>query len=524
MPRVTVNKIIWDETDWINGLHPQYKTSLTDTPLTKMSNKLIAQSSFDPYRHLGYLSPGFDPTDATNVAEIDDLILNGVVGYESSTGYAYLITQGTDLHQMTLSTSTISDSSPWPHTISGSGAETGSDVITYRIGTTNYLFYSWNDSGAAWDVGRYSLDGSTFDDDFLSTTPAGSITFSGNDKPHPMVVGADDILYVGDGNKLHALDGGTGANGTAHDSVLTLPEGYRITSFARLPEYLVVFAYLEPKSGSTTSTFDRSVAQAFFWNYLDLDPTYVYELDDNAVTAAFEFKGTVGCFTQGRLVRTDGENRFSRMKLFNGNTFDSVQEFIGNAPVHGGVNVVGDVIQWNSDGILHQYGSPYEGMPIVLNKIGAGGGSNSGLCKTFSSTGTFMSSGTETSGGLQRFFNNFASSTTFATTAAEPVFSDGKVGKVKSVTVFFAKTSSGGRTLTLTLQDTITGTEQVVNAVQTIDADNMVKRVTYDTSGNQLLRFDALRLIGQYFAGGGDSDAPILRRVEVEYETINTKR
>src|SRR5262245_25694862 len=91
-------------------------------------------------------------------------------------------------------TTVVSDAT-WPHTIDKAAvtAEDGEDVEEYRGG----YFYSYNHSGSAGDVGRY--DGSaTFDDDYLSTVPTGAGALAGG-VPHPMIVGGDDTLYIGNG-------------------------------------------------------------------------------------------------------------------------------------------------------------------------------------------------------------------------------------------------------------------------------------------------------------------------------------
>jgi len=529
MPKIVGgNKIIFDQEDFLNGLHQQYGTSLTATPYGKTGNKLVAASAFNPYRFMGYAAPGYLATDVTNVSAITDKIMDGCVGYESGVAAGYLIGANNLLHKLTISTNTIANSGVWPHTIVGTGAETGSDVINYTIGSTRYIFYSFNDSGAAWDIGRYSLDGATFDDNWFTTVPAGFFATSGNTEPHPMIVGADDVLYIGDGNKVHGFDGGVSATGTVIEDALTLPAGYRIVGFARVPNFLQVFAFFNGSGASSANTFTRSVAQVFEWNYSDADPTRVYELDDNAVTAPFEYKGMTGCFTQGRRSGPESANRYSKIKLFNGANFVTVQEFIGNAPIKGGVDILNDIIQFNSDGILHQYGSPYEGLPIGLNKTGAGASTgtstNSGFCRTLDpDQGVLMSTGASTSGGLQRFQSNYALAANFVTSVAEPEFPEGKVGKVKSVTVYHGKTSSGGNSLTLSLQDTINGTSQIVDTITTVTASTMVKKYTVKTNSGEMPRFDCLRLVGQWASGVASTDAPIIRRVVVEFEATDLK-
>ena len=55
--------------------------------------------------------------------------------------------------------------------------------------------------------------------------------------PHPMMVGDDDILYIGSGNYVHAYDGATGANGTFIQRFSLSPAGFVVKSFAKIENY-----------------------------------------------------------------------------------------------------------------------------------------------------------------------------------------------------------------------------------------------------------------------------------------------
>src|SRR3990167_5241781 len=339
MPKISQNStggvIRFDANDFLSNLYPQYQTSVNAAP-GYISNQILVETAFNPFRYLGYAAPGFNPTDLTTVSVMTGLGRNVTVASESSTDYAYVICDNERINRIDIVKKTFSNAGSWPHTITGAGAITGNDVITYNenIGSTSTpcVLYSYNDAGGAWNIGLFNTSSGAFDADWFTTIPATPITPAGKTKPHPMVIGSDDILYVGDGNKLHALDGATGANGTVEDTVLLLPYGYIITSFAKTPDYLVVFAYYSPSTVTVNPNTDTSAkAIAVFWNYLDQDPTYVVPLNDSAVTAGFEYQGSIGCFTQGAKPVQEGENRYSKLKLFNGSTFDTIQQFIGNA-------------------------------------------------------------------------------------------------------------------------------------------------------------------------------------------------
>lgn len=62
--------------------------------------------------------------------------------------------------------------------------------------------------------------------------------------PHPMVVGDDDLLYIGDGPRLHAFDGSYASDddGKFYNSVLTIPGTYYIKAFQKYKDFLLIFA------------------------------------------------------------------------------------------------------------------------------------------------------------------------------------------------------------------------------------------------------------------------------------------
>ncbi len=90
----------------------------------------------------------------------------------------------------------------WPHTIGDvAHSKDGEDIVEYH----NYIFYSYDHASGSGDVGRYDIANETFDDDYMSTVPttAGTLTYG---VPHPLLVGGDDILYIGNGYKVSTFN------------------------------------------------------------------------------------------------------------------------------------------------------------------------------------------------------------------------------------------------------------------------------------------------------------------------------
>lgn len=532
MPSITSTQIIWDYNDWLSGLNKQYVAGLTDVPIPLAGNGLSSATKMNPFRFFGYAAPGFDSTDLTNVSLVSSVIRNVTLGAESSTNYGYLVGSDNKLYRLDISSKTLTNNASWPHSTSGVGTVTGSDIIAYTSnvsGTkTPCIFYSWNDSGGSWNIGRFRTDTGVFDDDFMSTVPATPLSPSGNNKPHAMIIGADDLLYVWDGNVLSAYDGSTGADGTFYQAVMTVPNGYIGTCFAPIDTgnpFLSCFAYYSPSGNSVTPDFTSSgYATAFFYDYLDLDPVRAVPLNDRIVTEAFAWKGTIGCFTEGNNLVNDGANRFTRLKIFDGSKFETVLTQIGNAPTHGGCDIVGDSIQWSADGTLFSYGSPFDGMESRFNRIGAGLGTSNGVLRTIGGVSGFqlISTGSTTSGGLQYMkASTFAGNASLTSTPALPVFDVGQTGKLRSVRVEFARSADSGRDFSLYMLAGDSDTCLIISALTTVDSTNLQKEYYFDTSGNPLFVFNELRCIAQWGGGIAETDAPILKRIVATYEKTN---
>lgn len=537
MPKLVGKNIVrFDANDFLAGLYEQYQTSISANP-GYINNGLLVSSNFNPYRALGYAAPGFNPTDLTTVSVMTGLGRNITTASESSVEYGYILCANDRLNRLVLSTNTFSNAGSWPHTIAGGAAsEEGDDCITYDIGVasvrTQAVLYSWNDVGSTtWNIGIFNTSAGTFDDDWLTTVPlepdGTNYATSGSTKPHPMIVGADDVLYIGDGNKLHGYDGAVGATGTFYDSVLTLPSSFIIKAFAKLSNYLVIFGYYSPTGNVYATPSGATRSAAFFYDYISQDPTYNIPITGGAVTAAFEYNSTVGCFTQGTPpIQNGSEDRNGSIRIWNGSEFELKRQFIGNAPAKGGVDVVGNSIQWNSDGIIHCYGAPLLGAPDGLNKLATGGGTSLGFLRTVGSVSGYqvMSSGTTTSGGAQYIkVSTFAPSASIQTSTFAPVLEPGTIARVVNVGITFSTTASAGRAMSAYLVKDNGQTSQFITDIATITNATLSSNYMESVSGADFGTFRELSLSLQWSANAGETSAPIVRNVDVEFEITNLK-
>jgi len=393
MPELITNKtggqLVYNHKDWLAGISPKGQNSI-------IGGGNYSAQSVDPLSVLGVLAPGRLPTNVTNVSVVTGVLKNIIV--HNSKGYS-ISTDGKIIEMDNLTNGALTSPAKQTITPHGHSACVGHDIITYYVGTTKYAFYSWSDNTDG-DVGRYNLD-ATFDDDFMSTVPASAAALGNG--VHPMEIGHDDILYIGDGNVLKAFDGQTGANGTFISTglgSLTLPLGYKITSIRKVDfgiPSLAIFAY----KSTGSDAYEKSDAKMFLWDYLSLDPYKIVDIDDYYVNSAAIWNGTPICFTRGQ--RNQATSSYlSKLKIFDGAKFKTVCTFNDDLPINGGIQTDEKFVSWNSSGKLYTFGSPMDGVNNALHHITTGDGTTSGLLSSVTGGLQVMSSGTTTSGGLQQ--------------------------------------------------------------------------------------------------------------------------
>lgn len=499
--------IRWDGDDWLKGLIPQFSTSgFSRMTAAKGFTNTVA---IDPLRFPGYLAPGKNTTVYTNNSVIDATLVGGV--NNGSTAY---VLGGAKLHSVNLTNNTIT--SPAFHTITGTGAHSGhttfvgSDTILYYVGTVKYLFFSYNDATDG-DIGRFDLS-STFVDNYLSGTAASGAVLTNN--PHPLVVGTDDVLYIGNGNILSGFNGQSGATGTYIASKLVLPKDYIITSFSKVGNFLVIYAYKNTIGGS----FYSGESTAFFWDYLKADPTYAIPLQGSYVTGGFNYQGVAGCFVQGGSTNLDN-SKSSRLMLYDGVGFKPVTQFPENIPAHNGVFVTDNVIYWNAAGVIYRYGSPHIGFPEALNKISLIGNS-SGLLRNFVSN-QITGSG---SASLVFLDDGFNASSEFYTPFVTLQCPEEMRAKVRAVKVYwYGIPESNCNSFTLRLRTGVSNTETILDtktSISTTPIGSGISEIFRLSSTNTPLPFfEFINVYGSWTAGSSATALPLIpEAIEVYFE------
>src|SRR3990167_456851 len=508
-------------------------STINYSKIGKGAERLVA---VNPYLNsLGALQPGLLGTVLTDAyVQVLTTIINAVVERTGANVKYWLLEVGSatndaQIHLISASSPaapyTISTTAPFPYKIGdGTGAHAhadflGEDIITFNIDGTEYIFYSYNDATDG-DVGRVGIapaNDAAFTDNWFDNSTGGEAL--NKNAPHPMIVGDDQKLYIADlavtgtlAKLWQVSDAGIIASFTT-----IVPRNYVIRSFTKTPTHLVIFAN-KIKASATAST-ERGEAIALFWDYAAPVASYFYRLNDNEVTCGFNWNGIIGCFTTGRIAEFANTGYRSKLQILEGGRFVPKFNFSEAAPIHGGWDIVNNMLCWNSNGVVYSYGSPYPDYPAVVNKIAqivSGGATASGFLKALNGLEIYISTGSGTNNEVFKQATTFYATSAWRGIPAEPLFPPKTQGKVDYVEIGFFGSAASGRTITITLDfDYGNSTKTVLNAVGTITAGKQILYRSSDSSGGSFPPFSAIKPIVSWAAGSGSSATPKISFIKI---------
>lgn len=515
MPKIdTKNKVITYDWDDIKDGYT------VDSPGTQGSVSVVGNGytygqNFDPYRNPGYFTPNVIINEPTNSNLVTGILTDGAV---KDASYAYFVSADGKIFKYSYTLNEIINSSPFPHTIAH-GAHTGETgdsaiIYTHNSGGTlsKSLFYSFRD-GTDWDVGCFKGFAGTPDDDYMSTVPATPLGTTatdltyGKDYPHPMIIGADDNLYIGSGRYLHSYNGLNGNDGTFEANVLTLPAGFVITCFEKTPTELLIGGFY---SASTAFATEGGQAYLYSYNYIDQDITSEFKINDSYLASIGTWNGYIFAVTYGPIVFRG----YTKVHLFNGNDFEQIQEIPDTFPRPNGYAINGKQLLLNCGGNIYSIGSPFE-FNYVLNSVFYIGTASGIILKTGITSKKYI-----ISGSTYPFLTNVGgfAITTFEGKRTFVPFPYGYKGKIEEIVLYFRTTDvSGGRIIVISII-TEAGSQTIYQSSSV--ATNPIVIKNKDVSGSFLPLFTRIKLNISWAAGDGSSDAPQLQRAEIYYQDI----
>lgn len=302
--------------------------------------------------------PGLsDLTNGTQAAAVTTLI-KGATDLAVTSAVAYGV-GGAKLYKF--SSTTVTSDGTWPHTINKAvvTGEDGEDVAYYK----GALYYSYNHSGSAGDIGKYDLN-VTFDDDWGSTVPSGADNLQS--APHPFEVGGNDVLYVGNGLYVCSYDGTT-----LMPQALDLPTNSIIQDLKWVNDRLWILANRPDTSGT-----NKNSSSLYVWD--GTTDSWELEIKLMGTGGALHHKnGSLFVFYQD-ISSTGG----FKLGYVSGNGLVDVANFTGALPEYYQVTDYLDFILWNANGSLWAFGSGDKDLPVRLFQIADGGYTNVGCVVT----------------------------------------------------------------------------------------------------------------------------------------------
>ena len=501
-------KIVWDREDFVAGWAPVAQTATAEGNAGRTNaNGATDMSNIDPFgQYPGWLYPGPGPTALTGVSgtSLTTILVDATLDLNSANAYAM---GGALIHKFDVTTDALSTVSPFPKTIAQASA-TGAlgQIVFHRTqGTAQVVFYSFN-YGTAGNVGTYDIVADSFNDNFLSQVPtSGAVLGTAS---HPMMITADDLLLIGNGNKVNLYKQ---SNNTYSTNVLNFPDVMEVVGFAEPEDGFDTVVFCTTARGSQR----RGRAIAYWWS-IDRPASWYKQskIPDDECAAPFAYKGTVGCFTRSR-----SAGGRSVMRLYEDGQWKPKYYFTGTLPGVGGVDVQNDMVVFNSDGELHRWGNYGDIWPYAGFHYSTGGGTTTGgFVKNFSNSGAakfYSSSGTGTSGGLESY-SNFHTTATWNGCHARPDLPLRKKMKIAAVNLHLSA-QTGDLSMNIS-GDKFTTPIQPFNSYTGSTSD--VVRIWMPE--DFLTRDDtATATIEPQFTWAGTSSAIGIERCEIYYELVD---
>lgn len=461
-------------------------------------NQARAMTNIDMADPTGFKQgPGLSTlTNGTQAGAVATLIKH-ILPVPTSSDVSFAI-GGNLLHQ--ISSSAVTNTGNFPHTIN-KAAVTDEDGESCVV-ANGALYYFYNHSGSAGDIGKYDLS-STFDDDWGSTVPTGMAALQ--NAPHPSILGNDNVIYFGNGRYIGYYDPDT--NTLSEDDFDTVQGGECVD--VRYLNSRVWGAFNKPNIAGN----NNSEAIIYVWGGVGFSS---WEDFPNP-----RFYGKIGAIYPfgSRMFVWFQEVGYSggyKLGYVNGNEIVEVAAFSGSLPNFGQVMEKDGMLVWVSNGLLHRWGSVDRNIPPVLSQHADGGFSTvGGIGAPF---GTLMAASNQSTSYKLAQLSGLDTNSSW-----KSLFFNTGPAKVEKVRVHYTAPGSGARadltlyrdqevaSLTLALEG------QTGSITNTNDANTVFKEFT------PMMDVRSEFSIGVDFSNGSTSNAITIRRIEIFGKHRDTK-
>jgi hypothetical protein len=293
--------------------------------------------------------PGLSTLTAGTQAGAVTTLIKGALDFAVTADTTYGV-GGSKLYQFT--STTVSNAGIWPHTIDKAAvtAELGEDVAYYQ----GNLYYSYNHSGSAGDIGKYDLN-VTFDDDWGSTVPSGAGALTST--PHQLIVGGNDVMYFSNGIYVGSYDGTT-----FNRQALDLPVGSVIQSIKWNSDRVWIAANRPNLTGSNKNT-----ASIYAWD--GTTNSWEIEIKLMGTVGGMHVKNGVLFVFYQDITSTGGY----KLGYVNNGGITDVANYTGALPAFYQITDYKDFILWDSNGLAFAFGAGDKDLPVRLFQIADSG-------------------------------------------------------------------------------------------------------------------------------------------------------
>ena len=293
--------------------------------------------------------PGLASLTAGTQAGAVTTLIKGIADYSVTTDATYG-TGGAKLYQIT--SAAVTNAGIWPHAIDKGTVtdELGEDVKLYK----GALYYTYNHSGSAGDIGKYDL-ATTFDDDWGSTVPSGAAALQTG--PHQIVAAGNDNMYIANGRYILTYD-----NTTLVPQGLDFPVDSVTNSIAWMSDRLWCAVNKPNLTGANKNT-----ASIYVWD--GTTDSWEAEIRVMGYIGALFVKNNVLFLFYRDISSTGGY----KLAYVSGSAVVDIANFVGTLPEYYQVTDYQDYILWVSSGSIYAFGSGDTDLPTRLFQLADGG-------------------------------------------------------------------------------------------------------------------------------------------------------
>lgn len=493
-------------------------TFSSTTPVIETLPTQYSKSSAVSFARLGYeghLAPGMTFTNVTDGSTVvTALPLNAVV---DSAGNGYFVLN--DGHLVFYDLNTTPASIPGTNSNIPTGVTSGiySDIALYPVAATSdppssvgvdeWIFWTWETNTYGDMARRKKSDvAGTFTSNYLT----GLLTQTGGTAmvhavPHPILVGQDNNVYIGNGRFLASHDPRTAV---VNYQALDLKPGWTMSALSNYQNYIAILAY---KASTSLTGFLKSETKVFFWDGFSPSWNFDYYVRDN-------YAGNMLYDGTDLYVISYGRNSTTKLKKFNGSGFDPEFENpgIGQSTGIGGSDLYLNHITWGNGGNLFAHGSPSDRYEKGFHWWAQPGSSATGMVKNLRNNDLYV--GRNTNNGYAIAISN--TTTGFENTAAEFVsqlYSLPTNSSITAIKFYLSRFDSGASFKYSLIQNYASSTYSASDAVLTETIDYATyPGETYIIRKKSLPNVNSFRF--QVLWNGTTDAAAIIRKIEIEYQ------